>query len=94
MPINASLTWQVSPDTDTSEVERKIDPETTFTVIATGLTTPSFLDQNLAQHTLHTYRVRAFNEIGPSGYSNEASATTPGIPATPTNLILQVTFVP
>ncbi|MDQ7054057.1 MAG: fibronectin type III domain-containing protein [candidate division KSB1 bacterium] len=40
-------------------------------------------------NSTYTYRVRAFNADGNSGYSNEASATTqsqPNPPAAPSNL--------
>jgi FtsP/CotA-like multicopper oxidase with cupredoxin domain len=45
-------------------------------------------DTTVAPETTYHYRVRAFNSGGPSGYSNEAVATTPGenVPAVPSNL--------
>jgi hypothetical protein len=57
----------------------------TFRVAAN---TTSFPDIGLAEDTTYTYLVRAFNGIGLSEPSNEASATTlDSPPSTPTNLV-------
>jgi hypothetical protein len=50
---------------------------TNFTRVATvGAQVTSFTDQGLSRSTTYTYRVRAVNEVGPSGFTNTASATT------------------
>lgn len=47
---------------------------------------------DLTEVTLYTFRVRAFNALGPSAYSNEATATTQrGVPAAPTGLNVTTT---
>ena len=51
---------------------------TNFTQIAqVGAGVTSFSNSGLRRRTTYSYRVRAFNAGGDSGYSNTASATTP-----------------
>ena len=51
---------------------------TNFTQIAqVGAGVTSFSNSDLRRRTDYSYRVRAFNAVGDSGYSNTASATTP-----------------
>ena len=62
-----------------------------FTQIAeVGANVTSFSNTSLAANTTYTYRVRAFNGAGNSGYSNTAAATTnasaPQPPAAPSGL--------
>jgi C1A family cysteine protease len=60
-----------------------------FAQIATvGGNIVSYSNSNLLGNTAYTYRVRAYNSGGNSGYSNSASATTllPPAPAAPSNL--------
>lgn len=57
----------------------------------TGSTSRTFSHSNLLPNTTYTYRVSAINEIGVSGTSNEASATTAApktitVPTAPTDL--------
>ncbi len=56
---------------------------------AAGVTT--FANTGLASNTTYSYRVRAYNIVGPSGYANTAEATTQeapvAAPAAPTNLV-------
>jgi hypothetical protein len=48
-----------------------------YSQIATvGANVTTFADSGLATATAYSYRVRAFNNFGDSGYSNESSATT------------------
>jgi thermitase len=52
-----------------------------FAPIATvtpGVT--SFVNNGLAANTTYSYRIRAYNTAGNSGYSNSATATTPSAP--------------
>jgi hypothetical protein len=62
-----------------------------FTQIASlGANVTSYSNTGLSASTSYSYRVRAYNTGGNSGYSNTASATTqaaPTVPAAPTNLI-------
>jgi len=59
------------------------------TPIASGLTTTSYLDAGLSNGTTYYYEVKAANAVGPSGFSNEASATPKAaatVPGVPTNV--------
>jgi subtilisin family serine protease len=46
--------------------------------VSAGVT--SFADNGLAANTTYSFRVRAYNAAGNSGYSNTATATTPAAP--------------
>jgi PKD repeat protein len=62
-----------------------------FAQIATvGENITSYSNTGLTASTSYSYRVRAYNTAGDSGYSNIASAVTqaaPAVPAAPTNLV-------
>jgi hypothetical protein len=61
-----------------------------FAQIATvGPNVTTYPNTGLAANTTYFYRVRAYNSVGDSSYSNTVSATTPetpALPAPPTNL--------
>jgi hypothetical protein len=58
-----------------------------------GANVTTYGDSGLAAQTLYYYRIRAYNSIGNSPYSNETSATTmpaaPNPPPTPTGVHAQ-----
>lgn len=61
---------------------------TQFATVGTNVT--GYSDTGLAASTSYSYRVRAYNSAGDSGYSNTASAVTPAaptLPAAPGNLV-------
>jgi len=72
------LRWQDNSDNeDGFKIERRTGAES-YTVIDTvGAEVENYSDTGLDPNTTYYYRVRAFNIAGYSGYSNEASATTP-----------------
>ncbi|MEW5766299.1 MAG: Ig-like domain-containing protein [bacterium] len=86
------LSWQDNSDNETGfSIERKTSGGSyaEIATVSTGVTTYS--DTGLLPAVTYTYRVRAFNAIGYSGYSNEAAATTQNAPpSAPTNLSAQV----
>jgi len=84
-----NLAWSDnSSNEDGFKVERCNDIQSTcdgnpalYSQIATtGPNATSYQDTGLAPSSTHTYRVRAFNVDGDSGYSNSASATTQPLP--------------
>jgi hypothetical protein len=87
-----NLAWRDnSLNEDGFTIERR-DGDLSYSPIASvprGTTT--YQDLNRRPGVLYRYRVKAYNGIGVSGYSNEASATIPGgstgLPAPPSNLL-------
>jgi len=78
------------------EVERSLDG-VVFASITTSVAANAtqFVDTGLSGATTYTYRVRALNSGGPSGYTNTASAITfPNPPAAPTALTVTVPAAP
>ncbi|HOK33571.1 MAG TPA: fibronectin type III domain-containing protein [Fervidobacterium sp.] len=83
------LTWQdKSTDELGFKIERKTGASGTWKETAeASANTETFTDTNLDSNTTYYYRIKAYNNFGYSGYSNEASATTSiGIPQAPTDL--------
>ena len=80
------LTWaDNSQDENGFDIERKVSTTGEFLALATvSADTTSYTDTNLSNDTTYCYRVRAFNSIGGSLYSNEACAATPVEPSTNT----------
>ncbi len=56
------------------KIERKIGTDGYLLLDIVSANTTLFTDANLAQGIAYYYRVRAYNNTGNSGYSNEASA--------------------
>jgi len=74
-----SLQWQ---DNSTNETEFRIERKRTSSgswsqISSLGSGVRTFSDSGLSSNTTYFYRVRAANQAGPSGFSNERSVTTP-----------------
>ena len=80
------LEWQDNSDNeDGFEIERKVgDGEFDF-LNGTGPNENSYIDTDVPTGVRLTYRVRAVNQYGSSGYSNEATEITVG-PVAPSDL--------
>ncbi len=76
------LSWTDSSLNESGfKIERKTESGGTFSQITTvAPNVTSYSDTGLSASTAYYYRVRAYNWIDNSGYSNEASATTPAPP--------------
>ncbi len=74
------LTWTDNSDNEEQfEVERKPAVDTTFSRVGTtgpGDVVAAYQDAATAPDVAYTYRVRARNSAGTSGYSNEATITS------------------
>jgi M6 family metalloprotease-like protein len=82
------LTWTDTATTETGYlIERKSGAGSWTEIAAAGANSTSYQDLTMAPSMTHLYRVRSYNAIGYSNYSNEASATTPAVPAGPSNLL-------
>lgn len=87
-----TLTWtDNSNNEDGFKIERKIGAGT-YSQIGTTITSVStFQDTSLTLDTLLCYRVKAYNIVGDSAYSNEACKSYPStVPNVPTNIIITV----
>jgi hypothetical protein len=82
-PTQISLGWTDNSDNETGfKIERKTGtgdwPGSEIATVAAGVI--AYPNTGLAPATSYTYRIRACNAAGCSGYSNEISQTTPGAP--------------
>lgn len=83
------LNWtDNSPNESGFKIERSADGSTDWTQIAVvSANAITYQNTGLDSSTTYHYRVRAYNDVGESDYSNVASATTQiGPPAAPSNL--------
>ncbi|MGH7599992.1 MAG: fibronectin type III domain-containing protein, partial [bacterium] len=83
------LAWSDnSNNEDGFKIERKLNAAVTYTEIATvGANATSYSSMGLNGNTAYSYRIRAYNTGGSSGYSNIANATTlPNPPNAPSGL--------
>ena len=83
-----NLAWR---DNSTNEsgfkIERKTGATGTWSQIATtAANIVSYQNTGLTASTTYYYRVRAYNSVSNSAYSNEASAATRALPVAPSNL--------
>jgi len=81
-----NLTWTDNSNNETGfRIERKVSGGSYSQIATVGANVKTYSDKNLSSNTTYFYRVRAYNSIGNSTYSNEVSAGT-GVPAAPTQL--------
>jgi predicted phage tail protein len=82
--------WRDTSSTDQGfRIERKIGAGRWVTIATVQANTTQFVNLGLRPNTTYRYRVLAFNAVGPSAYSNEATATTyaqSAVPAAPAGL--------
>lgn len=72
------LTWGDNSDNESGfKIDRKTGAGGSYAQIAVvGINITTYRDQGLIENTTCYYRVRAYNDVGHSPYSNEASNTT------------------
>ncbi|MDD5595136.1 MAG: fibronectin type III domain-containing protein, partial [Candidatus Omnitrophica bacterium] len=83
-----NLSWQDNSDNETGfKIERHIEGAEFIEVRIVNAAVTNYSDTQLDEKTKYYYRVRAFNLVGNSGYSNIAQATTSlAVPGAPTAL--------
>jgi len=75
------LSWSDnSTNEDGFKIERSLDGSGWLEIAGTDKDIAQYIDSSLAPETTYYYRVRAFNSVGDSGYSNTAYATTDATP--------------
>ena len=79
-----NLTWTDASNNETGfKIERSSGGSAFAQTATVGAGVTSYASTGLTGGTVYSYRVRASNDQGDSGYSNTATATTPTPPATP-----------
>jgi hypothetical protein len=83
--VEITLRWQDNSDNeDGFRIERKTGFSGAWSEITTApANTAVYHDPGLTPNTAYSYRLRAHNAAGDSGYSNEVSATTLDFPPVP-----------
>lgn len=86
------LAWEdESDDEDGFKIERKTTPGNAFVQMAVvGADVVAYVDSSVVPGNAYCYRVRAFNTVGDSSYSNEACVTDIG-DGNPSPVLLTVT---
>jgi titin len=77
--ISVTLAWTNTAGTNVTGfyIERSPNPVTTWVQVgSTAANTLTFRNTGLTTRTTYNYRVRAYNAVGPSGYSNILTVTT------------------
>ena len=71
-----TLSWNDnSNNVDGFRIERSSDGSSFIEIATVGANVATYQDTTIAEDQNYTYRVRAFNEFGNSGYSNSASGS-------------------
>lgn len=87
---DVDLEWDDNASDEASfRIERRPGAGGDFVLAGTvGADVTTFTDSGLSPGTSYVYRVQACNDVGCSGFSNQASVTTqsPTVPAKPSNL--------
>jgi hypothetical protein len=69
--VNVSWTDQSNNETG-SKIERRVGTSDSFTQIATvGANVTTYVNSGLARNTRYVYRMRAYNSVGNSAYSED-----------------------
>ena len=72
------LSWQDNSDNeDNFKIERKTEGGTYSQIDTVPANITTYLDSDLSPGTIYCYRVKAYNSVADSDYSNTACATTP-----------------
>jgi autotransporter-associated beta strand protein len=77
------LRWDPVSGASSYNILRKINGDSAFRRVASGLTAPSYEDAGLASSTTYVYLVTAVNQSGSSYYSDSLSVKTGDIPPPP-----------
>lgn len=77
-PGQVNLVWQDNSNNENGfTIERRVGAGAFAPLATVAIGMQNYADAGVAPETTYTYRVRAFNDVGVSDWSNEDSATTP-----------------
>ena len=69
-----TLSWNDNSDNEEGfKIERSLDGSSFEQIATVGVNVATYTDDTVENNQSYTYRVRAFNQFGDSGYSNSAS---------------------
>lgn len=87
--VSATLNWTDNSGNETGfKIERKTGAGGSWSEIAAvGANATTYQNIGLDENTAYVWRVRAYNDGGDSGYSNESGLTTPDCPSAIENLL-------
>ncbi len=76
-----SLSWTASANASSYKLYRAAESgfESAIAPVVSGITGTNYTDSGLNDGTTYYYQIVAVNSAGPSGFSTEAHATTPGV---------------
>lgn len=73
-----TLSWHINSDNECGFIIERSDNSEPFKVIAYTNAGVSLYKDTVLNAVIYKYKVKAFNNVGHSGYSNEASGVTSG----------------
>ena len=77
LPGRVRITWTDSSDSEDGFIIERKQETFNYSIIATVLAnTVEFIDTNIVDNTNYIYRIKAYNLLDQSDYSNESSVTT------------------
>jgi hypothetical protein len=81
---SVSLAWVDASSNESGFRVERASGGSAYALVATlAANTRSWVNSGLSPATAYSYRLRAYNTAGSSGYSNSATATTPGTTSAP-----------
>ncbi|SMP61713.1 fibronectin type III domain-containing protein [Anoxynatronum buryatiense] len=81
------LVWKDNATNETGyKIERKTGSGNYSEIATVSANITNYTNTGLSNNTTYTYRVRAYNAVGNSDYSNEAAVTIASVPAKPDEL--------
>ncbi|HSZ54456.1 MAG TPA: fibronectin type III domain-containing protein, partial [Tepidisphaeraceae bacterium] len=87
-----SLAWTAPAGATGYNLQREAPGQSSFTTIASDLTSASFSDLNVTAGATYTYQVQALNSAGASAFGAPVSVTVAqGVPPAPTNVQFSTT---
>ena len=85
-----NLSWSLGSNggsaITTQQLERSVNSGTYGFLVNVAVGTTTYSNSGLSAGTTYSYRMRVFNAVGASSYSNTTSQTTPTVPGAPSSV--------